>query len=65
MEEQLRLRSLESEYDLEKIRIEDENNAKTFRIRYPYGKENVRITEDVLEKYKGNSDQFNVLKKFE
>lgn len=38
------LKSLESEYDLEKSRIEDANNAKTFRIRYPYGKENVRIT---------------------
>lgn len=48
LEEQLRMKSLETEYDLEKSRIEDANNAKTFRIRYPYGKENVRITEDVL-----------------
>ena len=44
LEEQLKMKSLESEYDLEKSRIEDANNAKTFRIRYPYGKENVRIT---------------------
>jgi len=48
LEEQLKLRCLESEYDLERSRIEDEHNAKTFRIRYPYGKENVKITEDVL-----------------
>jgi hypothetical protein len=38
LEEQLKLKSLESQYDLKKSRIEDANNAKTFRVHYPYGK---------------------------
>jgi hypothetical protein len=44
LDEQLMMKSLDFEHDLEKSRNEDAKNAKNFIIRYPYGKENVRIT---------------------
>ena len=38
LQEQIKLNSIETEYDLQKSRIEDKANAKTYRIRYPFGK---------------------------
>ena len=45
--------------------MEDEDNLIQWEEKFPYGKENVDISEDVLERYKGNfSEQARILEKF-
>ena len=63
--EQIKLRKIDAANDLIKDRIQDEENLLNINERFPYGKENVDISEDVLERYRGNYiQQSRMLEKF-
>lgn len=52
--EQMELKRIDAANDLIKSRIQDEENLISNHQRFPYGKENVIVSEDVLERYKAN-----------
>jgi len=46
--EQIELKRMDVANDLIKSRIQDEENLMSIHQRFPYGKENVVVSEDVL-----------------